>query len=382
MAEYDKRVSDLLRNMSPDVRAMTVRKFSAEFVDEKLSGDNRAMAEAIFRASLGDESVDVRKAMSGNFKRCANVPHDIIVILAKDVPEVAVPILKYSPVLTDIDLKEIVTSMELDHQLAIAKRKRLSEAVTEVLAETEDQTVVKALTSNSGAKIAPITYHKIIYIFPEEQSVLSNIVRRPSLPKRTVRELFRCLSGDLLAELEQRYPRPKEFDEEKVGKMSDNEIFEMVEIDDDPYDIDDLLHEVNRIDRLSPKMVVQSMCLGDFKFFENAMAELAGIRLENARILIFDGGSLGLDALQEKTRFPHCLMDVVRLLVKLSLKVGYNGDPRDHSRYYLNAIRCLDKKYKGEATRDLNGLLGRLAQVEQNPEPQNVWSEMRSSARD
>ena len=380
MAEFDEKVGNLLSNMSPAMRTMTIRKFSAEFVGMTLSADDRAMAEAIFRASLRDESVEVRKTMSEDLKRSAHFPHDIVMVLAKDVPEVAVPIIEKSPVLTDVDLTDIVASMELDHQLAVARRKGLTGAVSEALAETEEQLVVETLTRNRGASIAPITYHKIINAFPEEDSVLGNIVRRPKLPKRTLRELFRCLSGDLLAELEKRHPRPKEFNEEEVVKMSDDEILQMFDLDDDPDDINDFLHEVNRIERLSPKMVVQSMCLGDFKFFENAMAELAGIRLANTRVLIFDGGSLGLDALEANTKFPHRLMDVVRLLVKLAHKVRYDGDPRNHSRFYLNAIRCLDKKYDSEATRNLDGLLRRLAQVEQSSEPQNVWSQMRVSA--
>ena len=361
MAEYDDKISDLLGNLSPALRAMTVGKFTAEFIEGDQSPEDRTMAVAIFRGSLRDDSIEVRRTLSEDLRLSPRVPHDIALVLAKDIPDVALPILESSPVLSDTDLIQIVDTMESDHQLAVARRKNLSEKVSVVLVETKNPPVVAALTNNPGAQIAPITYNRIIYIFPDDDSILGNLVRRSPLPKRTVRELFRHLSGELLTELGNRHPRPKEFEEDRMADMSDEDILDFVEIGDEPEDVDDLVHEVNRMGRLSPTMIVQSMCLGDFSFFEHAMAELANIRVENAHILIFDAGTLGLDSLQANTGFPNSLMDIVRLLVKLARDIRYEGgDPRNHSRFYRNAMNCLDENYGRQASRNLAGFLNRL----------------------
>ena len=362
MAECDDKISDLLGSLSPALRAMTVGNFTAEFIEGDQSAEDRTMAVAIFRGSLRDDSVEVRRILSEDLKLSSRVPHDIALVLAKDIPDVALPFLENSPVLSDTDLIEIVDSMESDHQLAVARRKHLSERVSVVLVETKKPPVVATLTKNPGAQIAPITYNRIIYIFPDNDLILGNIVRRSSLPKRTVRELFGHLSGELLSELGNRHSRPKEFDEDKIANMSDEDILEFVDIGDEPEDVDDLVHQINRIGRLSPTMIVQSMCLGDFSFFEHAMAELANIRCENAHKLIFDAGPLGLEALQSNTGFPKSLMDVVRLLVILAKDIEYHGGgPRYHSRFYRSAMKCLDEKYGNQASQNLSGFLNRLA---------------------
>ena len=99
MAEYDDKISDLLGNLSPGLRAMTVSNFTAEFVEGDQSAEDRTMAVAIFRGSLRDDSIEVRKTLSEDLKLSSLVPHDIALVLAKDIPDVALPFLENSPVL-------------------------------------------------------------------------------------------------------------------------------------------------------------------------------------------------------------------------------------------------------------------------------------------
>ncbi len=92
------------------------------------------------------------------------------------------------------------------------------------------------------------------------------------------------------------------------------------------------------------------------------MSELANVSIENADRLIFDTGPNGLDSLQRATDFPAGLISVMRLMAKLALKMGYGGGRIDHTRFYINAMKTLDKKFGGWATRNLGGLLNNLAQ--------------------
>ncbi len=54
------------------------------------------MAEQIFRIMVKDAEVRVREALAINLKENPNVPHDVAVTLAKDVDQVALPVLRFS----------------------------------------------------------------------------------------------------------------------------------------------------------------------------------------------------------------------------------------------------------------------------------------------
>ena len=70
----------------------------------------------------------MRQALAEAAAASANLPHGIARRLARDDLEVAVPILTYSPVLTDDDLAEIVRTHAMPYALAVASRERLSNA--------------------------------------------------------------------------------------------------------------------------------------------------------------------------------------------------------------------------------------------------------------
>ena len=77
-----------------------------------------------------------------------------------------------------------------------------------------------------------------------------------------------------------------------------------------------LVIHLDGVDRLSPNLILRSLCLGDTHFFEYAMAVKAGIPIRNARILIYDSGSLGLERLYEETGMPESMFPAFSLAVK------------------------------------------------------------------
>ena len=87
-------VERLLSEPSAELRAETVAKIAADFESEYMDDRARSIAEDIFRVLLRDVEVRVRAALSENLKDSQILPHDIALSLAKDVIEVAEPVLK------------------------------------------------------------------------------------------------------------------------------------------------------------------------------------------------------------------------------------------------------------------------------------------------
>ena len=72
-------------------------------------------------------------------------------------------------------------------------------------------------------------------------------------------------------------------------------------------DVSALVDQLASNGRLTPSLVLRSLCLGDLSFFEAALARLAGVKLNNARLLIDDEGALGLRSLYDKAGLPRAL---------------------------------------------------------------------------
>ena len=77
-----------------------------------------------------------------------------------------------------------------------------------------------------------------------------------------------------------------------------------------------LVIHLESADRLTPNLILRSVCVGDMKFFEYALAIKAGIPIRNARILIYDSGDFGLERLYEEADLPTQLLPAVRLAVR------------------------------------------------------------------
>src|SRR5688500_5450989 len=89
-------VKRLITNPSGEVRAETAAKVAEAFEQGALSASERALAEQIFRVMVQDAEIKVRESLASHLKSSANLPHDIAVRMAKDVEQVALPVLEFS----------------------------------------------------------------------------------------------------------------------------------------------------------------------------------------------------------------------------------------------------------------------------------------------
>src|ERR1700735_584631 len=126
-------VARLLAEPSPHVRAEVATKLEAEIDSPRLTEAELKLAQDIVGVMAKDVEATVRKALSQSLRSALRLPHDVALRLANDIEAVAMPVLAYSPVLTDQDLVEIVKQGSPAKQDAIAGRPNVSEKVSDVL---------------------------------------------------------------------------------------------------------------------------------------------------------------------------------------------------------------------------------------------------------
>src|SRR5579864_7979975 len=126
-------VERLLADPSPETRADMAAKVAREFRRGRLTGEERRIAEEIVRIMAQDAALRVRQALAEHLKESNSLPPDVARLLAADVEPVALPVLQYSTVLTDEDLLELVKGANSQRLTAIARRRTLSEPISDAV---------------------------------------------------------------------------------------------------------------------------------------------------------------------------------------------------------------------------------------------------------
>lgn len=359
-------VAKLLADPSPDSRANAAAKIAAGFDRGSLSDKERGIAEDIFRIMLKDAEVRVREALAVNLKESKTVPHDVALSLANDVDSVSLPILRYSDVLSDQDLIEIIQSQSEEKQLAISDRSSVSETVSNSLIETGSESVVTHLVENEGAQISDTSFEKVVDKFGESENVQIAMVGRSSLPISVAEKLVTKVSESLRDQLVQRHELTNDTATDLILQSRERATVTL-STESDEGDVRVLVKQLLENGRLTPSIVLRALCMGDLRFFESALAELAQIPLVNARLLIHDPGRTGLKRLWLASKMPEQQLVAVHAALDAAAELEYDGEPQDRERFSRKLIELVLTQYDDLGVEfesdDLEYLLGKMSDL-------------------
>jgi len=278
-----------------DVRADLARKIGRLLPDlpQDASEKMRTLTIETLERLAQDQLPRVRAIVAEEIKALDCVPKKIVDMLARDIEEdVAAPILEYSPLLSDADLIEIITSAQAHFTLtAIAQRKPLGANVSAAIAEALDVPAVAALLINSSAQIREQTLEKII----EHGSRIAEwhlpLVLRNDLSQRAIRRIAGFVSAALLDKLAGRDGLDQET-RSVLAKRVRTRIDEPMDDVRDPGEQAQsdvaLLHKEGRLDDAAVERAAES---GKREFVIAALALLARAPRETARRIIQSGSA-------------------------------------------------------------------------------------------
>ncbi len=365
----EQDVTRLLAHPSPEMRAETAAKIAAGYDIGRLTANELRLAEEIFRIMVRDAELRVRMALSNNLKENPAVPHDVARALAEDVESVAIPMLEFSAVLTDGDLIEIIRRHSEPKQLAITRRKTVSEQVSEELVDTRNEKVVSSLVSNSGAAISEVSLQQVVDAFGDRETMQSAIIGRPGLPITVAERLVTMVSEKLQEELAKRHPLNPDLATDLVLRSRERAVIAL-STESDGEDVEKLVRQMREHGRLTSSILLRGLCMGDLRFFETAVSELAGVPLVNGRQLIHDSGSLGLRALFTRAGMPEKYFPAVRAAIDVASELQYDGEADDRARYSRRMIERILTQYGDLGvdfdSDDLEYLLGKMERLPSN----------------
>ena len=302
--------ADLLLVRDPDetVRADLARKVATLLPN--LTADEQSQVRErvveMITALARDTAVRVRRVVAETLKDVADAPADVIRQLAEDIEiVVAEPVLRWSPLLTDDDLLEIIGGKPTPGAVAaIAQRAGVDGAVVDAIVAADDEAAVAALLANPSAQIREETLDLIVERAPARTSWHPGLISRPVLPARLVKRIASFVAANLLRKLEQRSdldPKTRAAVSAEVGRRLDEE--PATEKKPAGETAAETVAKLKATGALDEDAVVAALGDGKRAFVKAALATLSGIG----------------DAVVDKIMSSHSAKGIVSLVWKAGL---------------------------------------------------------------
>jgi uncharacterized protein (DUF2336 family) len=349
-------VEALLADPVPARRAKVAQQLAIDINANRLSGPEWALALDIMRAMAADAEVIVRLAVATSLKNSSRMPHDVAVKLAHDEAAIAQPILESSPVLTDQDLMSVLAEGNGTKQVAVAKRAEVSPTLAAAVVDTGNAAAVTTLVGNEGATISEDLYQRTLDRYGRFETVKAAMVHRSELPVTISERLVALVSDRLKVVLASRHALPEEMAADILFAARERATVGLIS----QGDTHALVSQLHARGRLTSSLVLRALCMGDMRFTEDAMAEIAGISAEKAALLIHDGGPLGLKALYKKCKFPEPMYPAFRVAIDMNHEAAAEAGTQDREQFTGQVVERILTKYQEVEAADLDYLLAKL----------------------
>ena len=291
----------LARDKSVEGRTRLVQIVGDLFFDTDtvLRDAERNIMSDILRQLIHDVEMKVRQQLAERMASEINAPRDLISALANDQIEVAHPILTQSTILQDIELIEIVEHRTFGHQLAIAMRESVSEAVSEALIGTGNVDVIKTLLENENADISGKAMESLVEQSEKIDDIQVPLINRGDLGPDLAKRMYWWVSAALRKHIVEHY----RIDEAELDDKIQDTIHDILGGDGSgPGMIDstplrksqELAEKLQKAQAITPQLLIQTLRQGEVILFEDLLSQRTGLRTNLIRRFVFEPGGEGL----------------------------------------------------------------------------------------
>lgn len=155
----------------------------------------------IVAAVIDKLAIELKREIAAKVSATDRITHELAIHLSQAEIEVAAPLLRNSPLLTDEDLVRVTRERSMEHRLAISDRSVLSEAVTDALTEVGEALVLQRVASNDGAAFSALGFRQLVERGGGDEKVQSALARRATANPAFAGSLHDALSEELRAKL-------------------------------------------------------------------------------------------------------------------------------------------------------------------------------------
>ena len=364
MTELSKQdLERLAADPSSVARSAMAGKVAETWKATALTPEARAEAEQVLKLLAKDAAVAVRQALADHLKDAGQLPGGLAMTLARDIDEVALPLLLEGKAFSDEDLMEIAASQNPKKQVAIASRAEVSDAVAATLVEHGNAIVAATLAGNEGAALSDATAEKLVDKHGASGAVQEKLAERKRVPLRVLEKLYSLASESIRDKLLERDDVTSEIASDLA--LHAREIATVgSSLASEEEDVSRLATHLHQSGRLDPGLVVRALCMGDMSLFEHGLARRANVPIDRARQLIYDPIG-GLKYVYERAFMPQGLYPAVRAALEVAQETSYDGGPADRERYRRKMIERVLTKVDDADPATADYLMARLSTLTQ-----------------
>lgn len=158
---------------------------------------DRAIAGDLLLEILIESDVTARELCARRLQEMSQAPKRLLRFLALDAPHVAKIILADNKAFDDADLAYIIGHGGTPHRVAVAGRRELGPAVASAIADSGDTTAMRALLSNSQAKLSDRSVELMVTASRNARELTPLLIQREELrPAHALAMFWWCESPE------------------------------------------------------------------------------------------------------------------------------------------------------------------------------------------
>lgn len=282
----------IARDRSAQSRGELASIIADLFSDEGrvLTNRERQLMSNILERVFKEVELAVRKEVATRLASQAGVPEDLISLLANDDIQVAYPILSESPVIRDEELIEVIRHRTKEHQLAVAIRNHVSEAVSDELVKQEDESVVTTLLDNPNAKISQTTMEYIVEQSRRFNSIQEPLLRREDLPGELAQRMYLWVSAALRSFIVDRY----ELDQGTMDDLLQRAALQQAPGSSAESKASKLAETMFLEGKADTNLLISTLNQGEVRLFIALLARMSGLREKLVTRFVYEASGEGL----------------------------------------------------------------------------------------
>ncbi len=367
-------VIKLERDNSPLNRQSAVVKIGELMASGKLQVSEAAIAEEVVTRMAEDADVLVRTALAKQISLYPYLPTAMAERMARDVCEVSIHVLEHWPHLSDDLLLSVIAEKIEAKQVAIARREAVSEKVSDALVDTQNANVLSVLLENEGARISAPAFKRALDNHQGHREIPVLVTKRPGLEAETCLHCVSLIVADQLEAdvadqmrhyLVRQQHLPEEMASEIVSHAREQAVAEMTagEIDDEK--VADFVSVLNKAGRLSPTLLLRSLCSGDLRFVEMAFAKLSNKSADYVAKAMMPNQSDMFKTMYSDAHLPSSLRPAFASAIAAAMRERKRtGDgPMVPNRYVPTVIAGIVSAYGTVAPAELEHVIAELSRT-------------------
>jgi uncharacterized protein (DUF2336 family) len=337
-------------------RAEGTDALARSWLHADLPKDERDGLESVMTVLLDDPAPIVRKALALALADAEDAPRHVILGLAHDQPEIAAIVARRSPVLSEGELVDLIATSDWSVQAAVAERWTLTKSLCAALCEVGDAPACVCLALNLDAPIPAFSLKRLADRLGEDPHVREALLSRPNLPL-TIRHL---LVDRLSTALEKMVSAMAWLSAERASRVTRearDKATVTLAADAREADMRALIEHLRAAGQLSTALVLRAICTGNIRFFEEALASLAGLPASRVYAFVADGREAALDAVYRKAGIPERTVPAFRAAIATYKELELDGQAGDGVRFSRRMIERVLTRYQDFAADERDDLL-------------------------